>query len=109
MLFEILSLLALCLIAWFWLDGVKVREIGIAAARRACERENVQLLDDTVAFRSLRPVRNDSGHVTLRRVYEFEYSGSGDDRQRGSVVMVGRDVVLLDVGARRPTLQVVIH
>lgn len=109
MLFETLSLLALCLIAWFWLDSVRLREIGIAAARRACEREAVQLLDDTVAFRSLRPVRNEHGHITLRRVYEFEYSGSGDDRQRGSVVLVGREVVLIDVGACRPALHVVVN
>ncbi|MDX5363381.1 MAG: DUF3301 domain-containing protein [Pseudazoarcus pumilus] len=108
MLFETVSFLALCLVAWFWLDSVRLREIGIAAARRACEREGVQLLDDTVAFRSLRPVRNDEGQLTLRRVYEFEYSGSGDDRQRGSVVMVGREVVLIDVGARRPALHVVV-
>jgi hypothetical protein len=109
MLFETLSLLALCLLAWFWLDSVKLRELGMAAARRACERDGLQLLDDTVSVSSLRPVRKTNGRVTLRRVYEFEYSGSGDDRQRGSVVLVGREVVLIDVGARRPPLQVVIH
>lgn len=109
MLFETVSLIALCLLAWFWLDGIKVREIGIRAARRACEREGVQLLDDTVAFRSLRPSRDEDGRLRLRRVFEFEYSGSGDDRQRGSVVLLGREVVLLDVGARKRTLHVVIN
>lgn len=109
MLFETVAFIALCALGWFWLDGIKVREIGIEAARRACEREGVQLLDDTVAFRSLRPARNDAGRMSLRRVYEFEYSGSGDDRQRGSVVLLGREVVLLDVGARPRTLHVVIN
>lgn len=109
MLFETLSLLVLCLVAWFWLDSVKVREIGIAMARRACERDGLQLLDDTVSVSSLRPVRKANGHVTLRRVYDFEYSGSGDDRQRGSVVLIGREVVLVDVGTQQRTLHVVIH
>lgn len=109
MLFETLSLVALCLLAWFWLESVKVREIGIAAARRACDRDGLQLLDDTVAFSSLRLARNDCGQVTLRRVYDFEFSGSGDDRQRGSVVLLGREVVLVDVGASKRTLHVVIN
>lgn len=109
MLFETVSLLVLCLVAWFWLDSVKVRELGISAARRACERDGLQLLDDTVSVSSLRPVRNENGHVTLRRVYDFEYSGSGDDRQRGSVVLLGREVVLVDVGAQKRTLHVVIN
>jgi hypothetical protein len=99
---ELTSLIVLCLIAWFWLESIKVREIGIDAARSSCVREGVQLLDDTVAIRSLRFARDDNGHLRLRRVYDFEYSGSGYDRQRGSVVMLGRDVVLLDVGVRRP-------
>ena len=109
MLFETLSLSVLCLLAWVWLDDVKARERGVSAARRACEREGLQLLDDTVSCRSLRPVRDDDGRLTLRRLYEFEYSDSGDDRRRGRVVMLGRTVREVDVGARRRTLHVVVN
>lgn len=94
---ELISLIVICLLAWFWLDSIKVRELGVKAARESCLREGVQLLDDTVAFRSLRPARDDNGRVLLRRVYDFEYSGSGNDRYRGSVMLLGREVVMLDV------------
>lgn len=107
--FEITLFGALCAIAWFWVDAIRAREAGINAVRSACEREGVQLLDDTVAMRRLRTGRNDSGHLVLRRVYEFEYSGSGDDRRKGSVVLLGKQVVMMDVAkASQRTLQIVI-
>ena len=99
---ELVALIVLCLLAWFWLDSIKVREVGIRAARASCAREGVQLLDDTVAIRSLRLARDDAGHVRIRRAYDFEYSGSGDDRQRGSVILLGGEVVLLDLAEHRP-------
>lgn len=98
---EIFLLILLCALGWFWLDSIKVRELGVRSARDTCRREGVQLLDDTVAIRSVSLARDDRGHVALRRVYDFEYSGSGDDRFRGSVMLLGREVVLLDVGRHR--------
>ncbi|BAL24381.1 DUF3301 domain-containing protein [Azoarcus sp. KH32C] len=97
---ELLSVIGLCLAGWFWLDCIRMREIGVQAARAACRREGVQLLDDTVATRSLRFARDDEGRACLQRVYEFEYSNSGNDRQTGSVMLRGREVVMLDIGPR---------
>jgi hypothetical protein len=107
--FEFAFLLALCALAWFWLDTVKAREVGRGAAKRVCHREGVQLLDDTVAFRSLRLARDDNGRAALRRVYDFEYSADGNDRYRGSVMLLGREVVMLDVSEHRRTMRVVIN
>ncbi len=95
--FEIAMLIGLGLFVWIWWDTLKAREAGIQAARDSCLREQVQLLDDTVVCRSLRPARNEMGQFTLRRVYDFEYSGSGNDRYRGSVMLLGREVVMLDI------------
>lgn len=105
--FEVVFLIALCALAWFWVDTVRVREVGMAAARQACQREGVQLLDDTVAFRSLRFARDDDGRLGLQRTYEFEYSDSGDDRYRGSVMLLGREVVMLDVSGHQRTIRIV--
>jgi len=99
--FEVTLLLVLALTGWLWWDTLKSRETGMQAARDICEREGVQLLDDTVFCRSIRPARNDMGQVTLRRIYDFEYSGSGNDRYRGSVMLLGREVVMLDVSEHR--------
>jgi hypothetical protein len=58
------NLLLLALIGagvWFWIDSMNAREGAIAAAARACNDVNVQLLDQTVALESIKPARNRAG------------------------------------------------
>jgi hypothetical protein len=90
---------------WLWLDSTRVRELAVAAARAACDAENVQFLDDTVAFRALTLARDGEGRVRVRRAYAFEYSDTGNNRLHGSVVMLGSQVLLINVGV--PHLRVV--
>ncbi len=97
---EFVGLLVLAAAVWFWLDILKAREIGIRAARQACESEELQLLDDTVAIAGLRPMRNDEGQLMLQRVYAFEYSDTGNNRRRGSVVLLGHQVIVVNIGLR---------
>lgn len=103
-LFQLLVLVFLAAAVWLWLDSLKVREIGVKAAQRACADEGLQFLDDTVAIRSLRLVRDDDGRLRLRRIYGFEYSDTGDNRRPGTVTLLGQRVELLHV---RPQLYVV--
>ncbi|CAB1370035.1 DUF3301 domain-containing protein [Denitratisoma oestradiolicum] len=98
--FETLSLMVIAVLGWLWLDSFKAHEAGINAARSACESENLQLLDETVFLNSLRMARNDDGQVVLRRVYQFEYSDTGDNRRRGSVMLLGHKVIVVNVGLR---------
>lgn len=97
---EVASLALLGTLGWFWLDSLRARDAAVAAARRACELEGLQFLDDTVSLAGLKLERDDDNVVRFRRVYNFEYSDTGDNRRRGSVVMLGRRVVLLNVGLR---------
>ena len=90
--------------AWFWLDSLKAREIGIDAARLACDQAGWQLLDDSVAGQGLRLARDADGRLRLRRSFVFEYSDTGDNRRRGSVTLLGHDVEILSI---RPQLHVV--
>lgn len=99
---ELLALALLGLFAWFWMDTLRAREAALAAARRACEAEGLQLLDETVAVERLRPARNDEGRLALRRDYLFEYSRDGADRHRGALTLLGRELTLLDLRQRPP-------
>lgn len=89
---------------WFWLDCLKAREIAVRAAEQACREEGVQFLDETVAARSLRPVRDEDGRLRLRRIYGFEFSDTGDNRCAGNVALLGHDIEWLNV---RPQVYVV--
>lgn len=97
---EILGIVLAAAIAWLWLDSIRVRESAVAAARVACASEGLMLLDDTVSITSLKAARDDNGRVKLQRSYEFEYSDTGDNRRTGSVVMIGRRLILFNIGSR---------
>ncbi|MCC6474012.1 MAG: DUF3301 domain-containing protein [Burkholderiales bacterium] len=88
-MWEIVTLLALAAAGWLWFDSLRSRERALAVAPRACEREGLQFLDDTVECISVRPARDQTGRLALRRVYRFEFSDTGDNRRAGHVVMLG--------------------
>lgn len=102
--YESIFLLLAAVGVWFWLDSLKAREIGIAAARQACADEDVQFLDDTVVGARPGLGRNAAGRLQLRRVFSFEYSDTGDNRRRGSVTLLGHEVELLHL---RPRLHII--
>ncbi len=97
---ELFLLLALGALVWLWLDSLKAREAAMRAARAACSGEGLMLLDDTVAIRTIKPVRDDNGRMAVQRAYDFEFSDTGNNRLKGSVVMIGHRVVILNVGLR---------
>ena len=97
---EFFGILLLAGIGWLWLDSLKAREAAIRAAREVCAAEGLLLLDDTVAISGLKAARDDDGRLKLQRAYDFEYSDTGNNRLRGSVVLRGRRVVIINVGMR---------
>lgn len=102
--YELLLLCALSGAVWFWLDSLKAREIGVLAARKACQEEGLQFLDETVVGRSVKLQRDDEGVLRLRRIFAFEYSDTGNNRCFGSVTLTGHHVDMLHV---RPHLYIV--
>lgn len=98
--FELISLAALAAVFWLWFDSVKARDIAVQTAKANCMAEDFQLLDETVAIASLRFARDDDGRLLLRRTYSFEYSDTGDNRRPGSIVMLGKEVIAVNVGLR---------
>jgi len=97
---EILAWMALAGAAWFWYDSSRAKEAAVAAAKRACASEDLQFLDDTVALVRLWPVREGDGRLRLQRVYGFEYSDTGDNRIKGSIVLCGQRILTVHVGMR---------
>lgn len=91
-MWEGLVLALIVLGAVFWVDSLRARERALVAGRRACERYNVQLLDETVQFSRLRLARDDEGRLRLRRTYSFEFSDTGDNRRQGAIVMLGAEL-----------------
>ena len=89
---SLLLLAVLGLGFWFWLHSIRILEIAREAGRQACNRIDVQFLDDTVASTKLRLARDRNGRRILRRTYRFEFSETGNSRREGEVIMLGERV-----------------
>lgn len=87
-----LLLIAAMLVAWAWHATLRAREFANLVAADTCRKLNVQFLDGTVAFTRLRPVRDATGRLTLRRSYVFDYTTDGVTRQQGFVILRGREL-----------------
>jgi hypothetical protein len=89
---DLIGILSLAGAGWLWLDSLKAREAAVAAAKAACRAEQLLLLDDTVAISRIGFARDEDSVLHLRRLYGFEYSDTGDDRRKGSILMLGGHV-----------------
>lgn len=76
------------LVVFAWHQSRLNRRALVAAARYS-ERYGLQLLDQSVVLRSLRPALNADKLPALKRIYRFEFTLKGDRRYRGWVTLVG--------------------
>ena len=77
---------------FIWLDSLRARERAVKAGRAACERYELQFLDDTVSFSGMRLRRDGEGQLRIARTYTFEFSDTGNNRRHGAIVMLGGDL-----------------
>ncbi|HEY3300533.1 MAG TPA: DUF3301 domain-containing protein [Methylophilaceae bacterium] len=89
---ELILLIAICIIAWFWLDSLAARDAAVAKGHDLVQRTNLQLLDETVSCTRLRIGRNGRGHVQFLRTFEFEVSANGADRMYCTLVLLGKEL-----------------
>ena len=78
--------------AALWVDSLRAREHAVRAGRTACERYDLQFLDDTVSFARLRLGRDEAGQLKIARTYTFEFSDTGNNRRHGAIVMLGGEL-----------------
>ena len=77
---------------FLWLDSLRARERAVQAGRAACERYELQFLDDTVSFTPHAPRARRGGQLRIARTYTFEFSDTGNNRRHGAIVMLGGEL-----------------
>ena len=91
-MWELAAILLMVAGIFLWLDSLRARERAVRAGRSACERYDLQFLDDTVVFAKLRLARDEEGQLKIARTYTFEFSDTGNNRRHGAIVMLGGEV-----------------
>ena len=106
---ELLTLLIFVGGALFWTDSMRAREAALDAGRRACAAEGMQLLDWTVMLKQTRLGRDDEGRLRVKRLYEFEFSDTGNNRIKGSITLLGQELLALNLPVAAPFPSNVVH
>lgn len=83
-----LSLPVILLAAWWW-RGIGLRDLALRQVRQHCRKADVQLLDESIVLRRLRPCRNRRGRWGIGRTYAFEFTVTGERRYSGQIDLHG--------------------
>lgn len=78
---------------WFWSDSLRARERMLETCARLCRDLSLQFLDETVTLVSLKLGRSEAGWPQFTRAYQFEFSGTGQDRWQGRATLAGQRVL----------------
>ena len=85
-----------------WSSARDAAERAEDLGREACRAAGVQWLDQTVHASGLRLRRGEDGRLGFERTFRFEYSGDGQDRHIGRLVLRGRRLVAFVGPISRP-------
>ena len=81
----------------FWWKTQDVKLYALRAAKKRCDEEGLQLLDQSVVLRGVKLKRDHNGRMHTCRRFMFEFSSTGAARYRGYVEMMGRQVVSISI------------
>ena len=101
---EVLVLLGFCALCVYFFEAIRVRELALQAVGRASQRDDFQLLDQTVHIQKISLSRDDGGRWRVWRQYRFDYSYDGMERRQGHVIMLGKMLQAVVVSERARTL-----
>ena len=101
---DVAALFALGALCLHVLGAVRVRELAVQAALRDSERDDFQVLDQSVHIQRVSMSRDDTRRWRIWRQYRFDYSYDGVERRQGFVIMLGKQLQSVVVSERAPTL-----
>ena len=78
---------------------VNVSKKAADAAKAHCEQNGLQLLDQNVVLKRMWVCRSTQGLLAISRHYHFEFSSIGDQRYKGIVTMVGKQIITIELDA----------
>lgn len=102
-----LDLSGLLLVLLFGVGGyyaftaIKLKETAQRAVEIHCANAGVQLLDGTVFLRKFRFARDSRGNPTFKREFQFEFTATGEDRNRGWIRLIGSRVMSIELAPHR--------
>jgi hypothetical protein len=96
-IYNLIPLSLVCLLVFFVWQHNNISLYARAAAKRHCDKEGIQLLDQNVILKRIALCRSSNTLFALRRKYFFEFSSIGDYRYQGIIFMRGHYVESIEL------------
>lgn len=74
--------------AWLW-HNHGLRERALERVKQHCARLDIELLDGNVALKRIGFVKDASGRRRLARIYNLEFTVTGETRHAGTITQFG--------------------
>ena len=74
--------------AWLW-HNHGLRERALERVKQHCVNVGIELLDGNVALKKIGLIKDASGRRRLARVYNFEFTVTGETRHNGTITQFG--------------------
>jgi hypothetical protein len=98
---ELVMIVLLVGFLFYWSSSQKVREIALQAAKKYCQKMDIQMLDDYVALNALWFKRDQYGKIRVWRSYLFEFTATGEDRYNGKIIILGEIIESIQLEPHR--------
>lgn len=82
--------------AWLW-HNHGLRERALERVKQHCKNLDIELLDENVALKKIGLIPDANGHKRLARVYNFEFTVTGDQRHTGTITQFGAHSVKIQL------------
>ncbi|NOT12713.1 MAG: DUF3301 domain-containing protein [Methylococcaceae bacterium] len=86
---------------WYWSSAKTVHEVAYYAVKQHCLSLQLQMLDDYVAFNAISIKRDNQGRLRFMRRYHFEFSATGNERYNGTITILGRQTINIQLAPYR--------
>lgn len=98
---DVMIIVSLGFVGWVFWRQLALRELALTHALAVCERQGLQLLDQSIGLSGVSFQRRPSGSWCLTRKYQFEFTSTGERRYTGRIIMAGQTVLSTELDAFR--------
>ncbi|MES2867949.1 MAG: DUF3301 domain-containing protein [Pseudomonadota bacterium] len=82
--------------AWLW-HNHGLRERALERVKQHCKKLDIELLDENVALKKIGLIADANGRKRLARVYNFEFTVTGEQRHTGTITQFGAHSAKIDL------------
>jgi len=91
-IYDLFWVLFLALLGWVWWIERGIMQWAYGYAKKYCNENDIQLLDDNIRLSSMGLSKNNKGNWKIKRCFTFEFTSTGEQRYDGRIQTLGSKI-----------------